>query len=663
MTPKDTMQFDYQMKKSELAEMCARALGEVLRRQKVFLTFVLITVIYGLLSIIKSLTRSGSGHIFIIITPIFTFLLLYYIVLFLTNYRHYIKAGLLNPQRLRLENGYLITGLDGTGHFPCQSYTEFKNGRRIIMIGTRNSARITSYIGIPKRVFSCVEEQNAFLWLMQNSIPSESGNNGCPPLDRGGDILLRFDITPDRWAHIYGEVVQILTDKSLLGKSRSMSRYLIIGLFAFLILQRAVFGNQRLSVAIMYLIIFLAVSGLLLFGGNSKTSARSSDMKYRNLLAQGKIQSDTLGLWEMGIRPDEGYCYHNERYLRFPWAEYCQRFDMGDTLFFFHKNGKQYLFIPKEALGTPEQTARFYDYFYQKGMQFQTPTEEAGWNSQKITGVILLSVAATVTALSIVFSMTRGMMGIVNQDYAYNSQISTEETTPFVFRPEDYPDYTPLAVQIEVLKSLGIEPPSAEEMKQYEEWMEEDDYYRAYIEGTPYTGILSEMGTGTYDETTEEYSYHPSVYWFDFEGWDISEDYLDILKAFHVMGDGDFELTDLKEDLQNVNWEEGTGAILVMFRYNKHAYAFEAQMMYDWIDPDIIGFFNEVLEKEKNPKRIYYMYDEGQGAILFYNTKAWANEFYLKTGIQLEALTRSREEPWIPTNGPDTGGNNTTSSY
>lgn len=186
-------------------------------------------------------------------------------------------------------------------------------------------------------------------------------------------------------------------------------------------------------------------------------------------------------------------------------------------------------------------------------------------------------------------------------------------------------------------------------MGQYEQWMEENDYYRAYIEGTPFVGILGEMGVGDYDEVTEEYSYHPSVYWFDFEGWDISEDYLDILNAFQVMGGGEFELTDMKEDLQNVDWNSGTGAILVMFRYNKHAYAFEARMMYDWIDPDFLGFFNEVLEQERNPKRIFYMDDGGQGAILFYNSKAWAEEFYRKTGIRLEALSREWTEPLIPT--------------
>ena len=427
--------------------------------------------------------------------------------------------------------------------------------------------------------------------------------------------------------------------------------FLAVGVVSLYFCLRMMRGKPVLAGNSAYLFGLLIMEGILLLCSGLKN--KRSDAGYRKMLAGGKIQSDTLGWWEVGIRPEEGYCYHNDKYLRFRWSEYCRRFDMGDTLFFFDQNGKRYVFIPKEALGNQEETARFYDYFYQRGMGFQTaPMSKAGWSPRMIGGIVSLVMAAGILGMALMQPILTGMRQAVYQDFMeiYNGASDyTEETTPFVFRPEDYPEYMPLAVQIEVLKSLGIETPDEEEMGQYEQWMEENDYYRAYIEGTPFVGILGEMGVGDYDEVTEEYSYHPSVYWFDFEGWDISEDYLDILNAFQVMGGGEFELTDMKEDLQNVDWNSGTGAILVMFRYNKHAYAFEARMMYDWIDPDFLGFFNEVLEQERNPKRIFYMDDGGQGAILFYNSKAWAEEFYRKTGIRLEALSREWTEPLIPT--------------
>lgn len=652
MRPDDTMQIDYQMNKRELAEMCFRALREAVFRQRSLWVALLVIAIYGVMGVVLSIMITGrpvgAGWCLLL------FLVGHLGLLYMGNYRHYIKAGLLNPQRLRVEQGYLFAGLDGGERFPCRSYTVIRKGKRILMIGIQNSKLLTSYIGIPKRAFSSPDEMDAFLWLMANSCLAEGHEAGQVMPDRGGDAVLTFEITEKRWAHIYGEAVQILSDRKLLGSKRLISvvgRACAFGVLLLYPCIRIASGESFLDGTGLYLFWFLIVVGFFLLGRGLRT--RRSDSYYMKMLGTGKIQSDTLGWWEVGIRPEEGYYYHHDKYFRFRWSDYCHRFDMGDTLFFFDQNGKHYIFIPKEALGNQEETARFYDYFYQRGMGFQTaPAPKYGWSPMVVGGIVSLTLAGAILAILVIHPILTGISQVISQDFMdmYNGTYDyEEETVPFVFRPEDYPDYMPLDFQIEVLKSLGIEAPDEEEMQQYEQWMDEDDYYRAYIEGTPFVGILGEMGVGDYDEETEEYSYHPSVYWFDFEGWDISEDYLDILKAFQVMGGGDFELTDMKEDLQNVDWDEGTGAILVMFRYNKNAYAFEARMMYDWIDPEFLGFFNEVLEQERNPKRIFYMDDGGQGAILFYNTKAWSEEFYRKTGIRLEALSREWMEPVIPT--------------
>ena len=84
----------------------------------------------------------------------------------------------------------------------------------------RNAKNITSYIGIPKRAFTSPGEVDAFLWLLENSCPSEENIDRRPILDRGGDMVFTFNVTEEMWAHIYGEAVQILTDKSLLGRKR-----------------------------------------------------------------------------------------------------------------------------------------------------------------------------------------------------------------------------------------------------------------------------------------------------------------------------------------------------------------------------------------------------------------------------------------------------------
>ena len=652
MRADDAMQIDYQMNKRELAEMCIRAQTEAFVRQKVILTVILVLAAYGLLGTFFQLILTRRFVITWLGWFVILFVAAYFLVMFVANYRHYIHSGLLKPQRIRLEQGYLYTGLEGNGRFPCRNYTEIKNGRLVLMIGVRNAKNITSYIGIPKRAFTGPGEVDAFLWLLENSCPSEENIDRRPILDRGGDMVFTFNVTEEMWAHIYGEAVQVLTDKSLLGRKR-IPTGLVAGILLVIFAVRWVLsGFSLLDRDLLYFVVFLAVEGFLLLSDTLRS--RKSDAYYRSMAATGKIQNDTIGIWEIGIRPEGGYVYDNDKYQAFLWSDYCHRFDMGDTLFFFDKHGKRYLFIPKEVFKSQEEADRFYGYFYQMGIQFQPPVVKSGWNPKMVLGIVLLALAAAGLGGAMVTSVVGNVYRSIEENGPAIYQDPMEETEPFVFHKEDYPDYMPLEVQVEVLKSLGIEPPSEEKMEQYKTWMEEDDYYRAYIEGTPYVGILGEMGVGDYDEEKEEYIYHPSVYWLDFESWDISENYIDILKGFHAMSGGDFELTEMKEDLQNANWDEGTGAILVLFRYNKNAYAFEARMMYDWIDPDIIGFFNEVLEQEKNPKRIFYMDDGGQGGILFYNTRSWANDFYGRTGIKLEALSRSGPEPWIPTVIPGT---------
>ena len=50
-------------------------------------------------------------------------------------------------------------------------------------------------------------------------------------------------------------------------------------------------------------------------------------------------------------------------------------------------------------------------------------------------------------------------------------------------------------------------------------------------------------------------------------------------------------------------------------------------MEYDWIDPDILGVFNGLLEQTDAAERFYVIGDNGQGALVFYRTAEWAQAF------------------------------------
>lgn len=128
------------------------------------------------------------------------------------------------------------------------------------------------------------------------------------------------------------------------------------------------------------------------------------------------------------------------------------------------------------------------------------------------------------------------------------------------FNPADYPDYIPLEIQIQVLKSLGIDGLDTGIVETHKEWMEEDAMARGYIEGEPYYSLLSSIGNGEYDWEKQEWkAVSQKVYWFDFEGGYISQDYIEILNGIQGIGNGEFQLSRISEDTDNIDWEKGTG--------------------------------------------------------------------------------------------------------
>ena len=170
---------------------------------------------------------------------------------------------------------------------------------------------------------------------------------------------------------------------------------------------------------------------------------------------------------------------------------------------------------------------------------------------------------------------------------------------------------------------------------------------RASIEGFPYTWLLTELGMPRYGEdwtVIEEYA--KNVFWFDFEGVDISTDYVDILNGMLALSQGSCldTVTDISEDISEVNWEEGNGTIVVGLEWGGQRHHWEMQMQYDWIDSDVLGMLNALLTQEGSEKFFYAAGDNGQGAVVFFCTAEWAEDFGEATGLDLVSYMVWSEE-------------------
>lgn len=207
----------------------------------------------------------------------------------------------------------------------------------------------------------------------------------------------------------------------------------------------------------------------------------------------------------------------------------------------------------------------------------------------------------------------------------------------FPARPAGISD---VATKLHVLEELGIE--FSEETRGYIKesvnnskalWADSGIDASQF---SSYPSILLILGTRDYDMVTDSFiPLTDSLYAFDAECFDIIESYGDFLLAVSRISGGEIHVGNYHSDVDESIFESGIGTQEVTFDLNGHPYCFTAQFYYDWMDCGIIDFVNDILDEQEIDKRIWCMYDGGQGFVVFYNTAEWAREFYERTGCPL----------------------------
>lgn len=194
------------------------------------------------------------------------------------------------------------------------------------------------------------------------------------------------------------------------------------------------------------------------------------------------------------------------------------------------------------------------------------------------------------------------------------------------------------------LRSVGIEVP--EELVQNLQKASADEAYEEYLrdvyERDPaygYRELLMYMGWGEYDDDFNWTPVSDQVYAFDCEMWNLDTMYTEVLNGIIAISGGEYAITDIVEDTDQVDYENNEGVQILSFKYNGVPYTFEAEVNYDWMDISFLDFMNQVLEEQGNPKRILVAGDGGQGCILLYNTPEWCAQLEAITGLGITPST------------------------
>ena len=186
-----------------------------------------------------------------------------------------------------------------------------------------------------------------------------------------------------------------------------------------------------------------------------------------------------------------------------------------------------------------------------------------------------------------------------------------------------------LSEKIAVIESLGIVfPETLENEIRADSGLDE--------EFMDYPVLLSWLGFGWYNSIREEFvPYGDDVFAFDAEMWDLSGDYIRLIEAVARISDGEVTVENCSAEITGVFREYGLGRQVIRFTMNGTERTFRAKIRSDWMDVGIIKYLNRCLEKDGSPRRVWCMYDMGQGFVVFCETQEWAESFEKATGYRL----------------------------
>lgn len=178
----------------------------------------------------------------------------------------------------------------------------------------------------------------------------------------------------------------------------------------------------------------------------------------------------------------------------------------------------------------------------------------------------------------------------------------------------------PVRQQLDTLKRLGIKFTEAEEgrfLAEPRRW-----------ESPAYTGILADLGRGS-----------DQVLAFDPEVERVEGMYRALFAGLLRLTGGELDLTDVYESSEHADLEAPGGTWKITFRLNGNPYQCDADFLGNWLDPNVIGMLNGILEREGVKKRFLMLDDMSvQEQVVFFRTPQWGQ--FLTAGTRLKVRER-----------------------
>lgn len=521
-----------------------------------------------------------------------------------------------------LEGGMLKVNRGGSSEMPCSNIQLIRTTHRLLMLGYLQTAQRPVWFIVPLRVFADVQEREQFLDRIRR--PQEVEDSDA--IAQADGIRFTYVLDETKWVHFHKGAVGILTSGTL-GRAERVRVVLIWSFFAVLVALSCAYlsaGHLSWQTAAFALCIAVLIT--------VRVFSRDPERTLKKQIRTPVVRDRECGVWQVTLSESGIYTKLSTGIRNhYAWEMLGWFVETGDAFYFYHKDKRHYVLIAKESFQNWDQVSAMRELCARKGVKYVQGRKThylPDWAFVLIM-VLFVMLCIAVMSISIFWSGVQETREQLQRVLQEPREISWQDD----FDPADYPDYVSLDVQVEVLESFGFEVPE-EVVESVHDSMTEYGL-QASVEGYPYTWLLTSLGAPQYNEdwtAIEEYS--RGVFWFDFEGWD----YIDVLNGMLALAEDSCldTVANISEDDSKADWEQGKGTITVSLEWNGQTYHWYMNMYYDWLDSDVLGILNALLTEGKSQKFFYVTGDNGQGAIVFFCTAEWAEDFREATGLELE---------------------------
>ena len=537
-----------------------------------------------------------------------------------------------------VEGGLLMIDADAYCEVPCGHIQVIRKTRNLLMLGIYRAKKQLEWYPVPLRVFSDRQDMDEFVKMIQFPMASYGQDIYTMPVDNkkedtneentNGSELFHFSfwINEEKWKRILIDTTYIVRSGVLGGSKNSKVIWVISGINLAFFVCGCIFYFDIIFLSIFLITMFLLVSMLKNVNGNPEKLIKKQ-------LKKGIVQSDAYGEWNVSIT-ETGTTWVGPKQGRtvMSWDKFSQMVETETAFYLFWNDKRHYNMLLKDCIGSYEQAEALRQLCTEKNIAVSMG-KKAKYIPNWVFNLMMIALAAAYLLSTVRLAVRDSRRSAQEnvQDFSPVYYYQSEE-----FNSADYPTYVPIDKQAEILREQGLTV-SEKSVEAAKDAMNEYERMRIYLEGYPYTWLLMQMGAPDYNDEWEVTGYSDEVFWFDFEGWDISTDYITVLEGMLALAPQSAisSVTNIGEDTTDVDWDKGSGSIEVSLEWNGQEYSWDMDMYYDWIDEDVLKILNSLLEQTDEEERFYVTGDDGQGAIVFYCSKEWAEEFQNATWLEM----------------------------